>query len=229
MAAFTTIPSKTIGYDYCGSRAGRISRLCPAITRTTSRPVFVLPLETSVDGITPIREFEPVINVPAASAFLLIAVVFAILQLRINAVSNAAKKRLDSLDTLRKVQSLQLSDDSMKSPDEIDVSAAKREYEKALRQELDLRTIIPGVRIVAPNDPKSDEEQRAAAKRFLGWDASEFGDDNQAEGDSGLAGGSAEQTQLSGGAQVVLFGVASILIVLLWTLSFDPMSSITGL
>ena len=228
MAAFTASPRKTIGYNcYNSARAGRRSRLCPAITRTTSRPV--LPLETSIDGISPIREFEPVINVPAASAFLLIAVVFALLQLRINAVSNAAKKRSDSLDTLRKVQSLQLSDDSTNGPNEIDVSAAKREYEKALRQELDLRTIIPGVRIVAPNDPKRDEEQRAAAKRFLGWDAAEFGDDDQIEDNVGLTQDSNEQTQLSGGAQVVLFGVASILIVLLWTLSFDPMNSITSL
>lgn len=40
------------------------------------------------------------------------------------------------------------------------VIEAKKEYEYALREELGLRTILPYVRIVAPNDPKRDEEQR---------------------------------------------------------------------
>ena len=183
-----------------------------------------LQLQT-LDGITPITEFEPVINVPATFAFLLIAVTFAILQFRINAVSTAARRRSNALEALRRAESLQLScDDSMERPDETSVAAAKVEYENALRAELDLRTVIPGVRIVAPNDPKRDEEQRAAAKRFLGWDGKEFGDDLDLKADEKLEQGGGEQNKLSGGAQVILFGVASILILLLWTLSFDPMS-----
>jgi len=39
-----------------------------------------------------------------------------------------------------------------------------------LEEELSLRTIIPGVRIVAPNDPKRTEADVAAAKQFLGLD-----------------------------------------------------------
>merc|ERR1712008_289548 len=48
--------------------------------------------------------------------------------------------------------------------------------EMALNDELSLRTIIPGVRIVAPNDPKKQEQDVAAAKQFLGVDLNE---DNQ--------------------------------------------------
>ena len=39
-----------------------------------------------------------------------------------------------------------------------------------MEEELSLRTIIPGVRIVAPNDPKRTEADVAAAKQFLGLD-----------------------------------------------------------
>ncbi|KAL7513246.1 hypothetical protein ACHAXN_010294 [Cyclotella atomus] len=179
----------------------------------------------TLDGITSIKHFEPMINLPAASAFLLISIIFTLLQLRINAVSKAAKRRSDALDALRVVESLQLSgsDDNGRSrPDEERVASAKKKYEDALREEMDLRSILPGVRIVAPNDPKRDEEQRAAAKRFLGWDATDF-DDNDDQ-DRELIQSTDDSTALSGGAQVVLFGVAAVLIALLYTLSFDPMS-----
>lgn len=184
----------------------------------------------SLNGITPIREFEPIINVPAATAFLLIAVVFTLLQIRINAVSNAAKRRSRALEELRRVESLQLagSDDSLKRPNGMNVSLAREEYESALREELNLRKIIPGVRIVAPNDPKRDAEQRAAAKRFLGWDGNEFEDEDEITNSGGLQQGSNEVKELTGGAQFILFGVASTLILLLWTLSFDPMSTSVG-
>ena len=225
MAAFTsTIRSRTDGYT--SRSASRWQTIDVATSVSASLDPTELQLETSLDGITPIREFEPIVNVPAASAFLLIAVVFALLQLRINAVSAAAKRRSEALEVLRTVESLQLSDPKDR-PDETKVAAAKREYEHALRDELNLRTIIPGVRIVAPNDPKRDEEQRAAAKRFLGWDSNEFGENDDVQDSGELLSGS-EETSLSGGAQIVLFGVASTLLVLLWTLSFDPMSPPSG-
>ncbi len=50
------------------------------------------------------------------------------------------------------------------------VKDAIKAYETALKEELNLRTIIPGVRIVAPNDASRREEDIAAAKQFLGWD-----------------------------------------------------------
>ena len=201
-------------------------------------------------GLTSIQSFEPVLNVEAASSFAFIAVVFAILQLRINAVSAAARRRSAALSALRAAESAQLSDPATSSGDRgAVVSRAKVEYESALREELGLRTILPGVRIVAPNDPNRDEEERANAKRFLGWGREEFGDDDGGEegniiGSTGGSRGSvverggdgdaqkderSDDVGLSAGAKIILFGVASMLIVLLWTLSFDPMATDTGI
>jgi len=222
MSAFTTQVSKR-RYNQIHKHVVSHSRGSLLATGASLNPND-LQLQSAPDGISSIQVFEPIINVPAASAFLIISVVFALLQLRINAVSSAAKRRSDALETLRTVESLQLSDDSIERPNKLKVDAAKAEFENALRDELQLRTIIPGVRIVAPNDPKRDEEQRAAAKRFLGWDANEFDDENEIENKEVWLETDNKQKQLSGGAQVVLFGVASILILLLWTLSFDPMS-----
>jgi len=185
-------------------------------------------------GISPVQEFEPVLNEQAAASFVIIAVVFTLLQLRINAVSNAAKRRSLALEALRKVESLQLSASDV---DEKQVARAKFEYENALKEELGLRTIVPGVRIVAPNDPKRDEEERANAKRFLGWGREEFGDDdterdidinnnNSLDLDGNQKMNLKDESGndgLSEISKVILFGVASMLIVLLWTLSFDPM------
>lgn len=199
---------------------------------------------SSAAGLTPIREFEPVLNAPAAASFFIIAVVFALLQFRINAVANAAARRASALEALRRAESLQLAgdDSDARSGGVSDasrlsdrVAIARDEYENSLRAEMDLRTIVPGVRIVAPNDPKRDEEERAAAKRFLGWGGEEFGDDPDDDiarkglGSEGSTGGDVQSkgndvnAGISNSAKVILFGTASMLIVLLWALSFDPM------
>lgn len=219
-----------------------------AIDGTTAFDISVAETSTSLTnapeilpppGITPIQEFEPVLNVEAAASFAIIAVVFTLLQLRINAVSNAAKRRSLALEALRKAESLQLSAsdvgiEASDRPTEEQVINAKQEYENALREEMGLRTIIPGVRIVAPNDPKRDEEERAAAKRFLGWGSEEFEDDpnendvggsKTLEQSAGVDQNSNVEGGLSNSAKLILGGVASMLIVLLWTLSFDPMTA----
>ncbi len=119
-------------------------------------------------------------NTPALSAFVIIAVVFSLLQLRINQVRDAGERRQEALAMLRSVKSAQLdaaefesSTDKLK-PSEEEVQAALDAYKNSLQEELDLRTIIPGVRIVAPNDPKRREEDIAAAKQFLGWDLADL-------------------------------------------------------
>lgn len=184
-------------------------------------------------SVTPIKEFEPILNVEAASSFVVIGIVFTLLQLRINAVSNAAKRRSLALEELRKAESLQLSAsdvgiDPSDRPTENDVTYAKKEYEDALKEEMNLRTILPGVRIVAPNDPKRDEEERAAAKRFLGWGSAEFGDepgDDDMQLEESSNGNDTQEKGISNSAKLILFGVGSMLLVLLlWTLSFDPMT-----
>ena len=57
-----------------------------------------------------------------------------------------------------------------KSEIEERVETAIKAYETALKEELSLRTIIPGVRIVAPNDAARREEDIVAAKQFLDLD-----------------------------------------------------------
>lgn len=186
----------------------------------------------STADVTPIQEFEPEVNVPALSSFLIISIVFGLLQQRINSVSTAAKRRSEALESLRKVESLQLSVSDKDRPTEADVVQAKAAYESALKNELSLRTLIPGVRIVAPNDPKREEDERAAAKRFLGWNDEDFGDLGMDENDSNLSVRAQsidpqqkEAEGLSAGANVLLLLVATMLITLLWTLSLDPMTA----
>mmetsp|Transcript_3272 Transcript_3272/g.5386 ORF Transcript_3272/g.5386 Transcript_3272/m.5386 type:complete len:252 (+) Transcript_3272:41-796(+) len=179
--------------------------------------------------VTQIQEFEPIVNVPALSSFLTISVMFGLLQLRINSVSQATKRRSAALESLRKVESLQLSTSDVDRPTEDDVARAKTAYENALTDELNLRTIIPGVRIVAPNDPKRDEEERAAAKRFLGWTDKDLGideyDKEQYDGAKSTDSQQKEGGGLSTSANFILALVGSTLIALLWTLSLDPMTA----
>ena len=180
-------------------------------------------------AVTQVKEFEPIVNVPALSSFLIISVVFGLLQFRINSVSQASKRRSEALDSLRKIESLQLSSE-VDRPTENDVALAKAAYENALTDELNLRTVIPGVRIVAPNDPKRDEEERAAAKRFLGWTDEDMGIDEYDEVKStqtkrGVTQQNNEADGLSNGANFLLLLVGSTLIALLSVLSLDPMTA----
>ena len=243
-AAFARPTSQTGSHRTPWSRSTdykRIKRHDIARFMTANDMEIIASASSPASGITPIQEFEPVLNTQAACSFAIIAIVFTLLQLRINAVGNAAQRRSAALETLRRVESLQLSGATNEGinisdrPTEEAVLQAKLEYENALKDELDLRTVIPGVRIVAPNDPKRDEEERAAAKRFLGWGEEEFGDEPDVDADTDSIGlddksngmdiqqNESSNTGLTGTAQAILFGVASMLIVLLWTLSFDPM------
>lgn len=88
---------------------------------------------------------------------------------------DASEQRIEALNKLRQIKSAQLDPSSSDSssnrkPNEEQVNEAIAEYKSALEQELALRTIVPGVRIVAPNDPKRNEADIAAAKQFLGLD-----------------------------------------------------------
>ena len=101
---------------------------------------------------------------------------------------DASLRREEALKFLRQVKSEQLntstssSSNSSSRTDNQDedkgdnnimdkrVQDAIKAYEAALKEELNLRTIIPGVRIVAPNDAARREQDIAAAKQFLDWD-----------------------------------------------------------
>lgn len=117
------------------------------------------------------REFEPVIHYPALASFLLIAVIFTFLQIRINAISTAASYRVDALTKLREIKAAELSASgeigSGGAVQHDEVSAAVRNYADALDKEEQMRTIVPGVRIAAPNNPNRRKEDAAAIQQFL--------------------------------------------------------------
>lgn len=79
------------------------------------------------------------------------------------------------------------------SPSTDQVKVALEAYEEALKEEMDLRTILPGVRIVAPNDPERREEDIAAAKQFLGWDLTQ--DEDVEEEDTSRVNGIANEKE----------------------------------
>ena len=65
---------------------------------------------------------------------------------------------------------------STTTPEE-ELAKAAAEYEGALREELELRSIVPalGWRLDFPDDPATRDEDRAAARRYLGLDITEDG------------------------------------------------------
>jgi len=147
---------------------------------TQLHPASDLAAQASYAYEYPSQTFEPQVNTPALSAFVIIAVVFSLLQFRINQVRDAGERRQEALAMLRTIKSAQLDSTDFESsmerqtPNEEEVQAALDAYKNSLQEELNLRTIIPGVRIVAPNDPKRREEDIAAAKQFLDWDLADL-------------------------------------------------------
>lgn len=165
--------------------------------------------------IFPAPVFEPVVNAPALGSFLAIVIVFSLLQMRIRAVDEAVERRKAALVQLRVVKSKELSSVGDERPDATAVAGALREYEDALRGEENMRTLLPGVQIVAPNQPAaSSAEDVIAAKQFLGIDL-EPAQNHDKE----------ERKGLSAGSIAVLAVVALSQLALLYMLSFDPMGS----
>ena len=165
-------------------------------------------------------------------------------------VRNAATKRDDALKELREIKSAELDlVDDQKKPNEEEIEAAIEKYREALTNELELRTIIPGVRIAAPNDPERKQEDIAAAKQFLNLDISNdvFSEvssrktearnqenersrlllqsrrrfDGKEENVSKLE----DESGLSNSSVLVLFLIGCIQILLLVVLSLDPLTA----
>lgn len=159
--------------------------------------------------------FEPVVNIPALGSFLFIAIVFSFLILRVRAVEQAVERRKAALSDLRQVKSAELSSSSAETrPDADTVKRALQEYQDALKSEDELRTLIPGVRVVAPNQPAgANEEDVAAARQFLGIDLDSAPKEEE------------EKKGLSTGSVAILAVVALSQIALLYMLSFDPMET----
>lgn len=135
---------------------------------STPSPIMIEP-DFATTSITTQPQFEPVLNVPAFSVFLLVAAIFAALQWRISAIGKAAEERTAALDRLRRIKAAQLTSDA----DADAVRAAVRAYEDAYWRVERLRTVIPGVARVAPPPSQSVnrrvmDENAAAARQFLG-------------------------------------------------------------
>ena len=166
---------------------------------------------TASAPLAPTATFDPVINYPAFFSCLMIFSIYACLQVRIFGVENAAKRRRVALQSLRRVKALQLS--SSEGTTEEEINNALQEFEQAMEDEEQMRTIIPGVRIIAPS---SSKDTIAAAKQFLGKSLESQQDDETS------------RPQLTPTANsssgIVILGVISIcLIALLIMLSFDPL------
>mgnify|MGYP000175354610 CR=1 FL=1 len=110
------------------------------------------------------QTFEPVLNVPALGSTLFIMVMALLLRLRVNAIGNAAEKRMLALDTLREMKRQQLSNTTLPLEQ---VQLAVQNYKTALQDEEKLRTLLPGVRLRAPNNPNQSGKDQQAIRQFL--------------------------------------------------------------
>ena len=133
----------------------------------------------------PQAEFEPILNVPAFSVFVLVAILFVSLQWRVAAIGRAAEERTRALDRLRLVKTRQLTtgdfsqrrknddgDDDDDHDDDV-VQRAMKAYEGAYWKVERLRTVIPGMARLVPPPSQSwnrqiMKENEAAAQQFLG-------------------------------------------------------------
>ena len=148
------------------------------------------------------------LNVPALGTFLFVMVIFGLLNIRTKQVEEAVKERNSALNELREAKAKELS-----GGEEVNVQLSLERFDKAMEKEENLRTIIPGVRIVPPsNGNKAEEEARLAAQQFLNKEVA-IGAKEEGDGRLPMA------------ALGVLTLLAASLVALLVFLSVDPMTS----
>ena len=142
-----------------------------------SVPPPTLEISSSSSSIPVPPTFEPVLNVPAFTVFLFIMSIFVFLQWRTRAIDIAAFERNVALRQLRSLKALELSDPTMfngpnGNNDNNKVQVALEEYQRAYDRVEELRTIVPGVRIVSPPSSNMNRQQQQeheiAAQQFLG-------------------------------------------------------------
>lgn len=114
--------------------------------------------------------FEPVVDVPALLATFLVLAGALLLRLRQSAIANAADTRASALEDLRTTKTKELSQAA--SPEQ--VQRAVQTYQAALDEEERLRTLLPGIRLRAPNNPQKSEMDQQAVRQFLGPNATTF-------------------------------------------------------
>ncbi|CAB9520921.1 expressed unknown protein [Seminavis robusta] len=107
--------------------------------------------------------FEPVLNVPALASFVLIMTMAFVLRQRVNSINDAAQARIAALEALRDRKSKELNQEATTE----EVQQAITAYQNALTAEESLRTLAPGIRLRAPNNPLLSEMDQQAARQFL--------------------------------------------------------------
>jgi hypothetical protein len=163
------------------------------------------------------QDFSPVLNVPALISFLVIALAFVSLQVRVTSIGEAADRRTEALKELRLLKSQQL--EGKVTTDQVDEALEK--YEQTFNEVEQLRSVLPNVRIRPP--PVSAglaqtrmKENEAAAQQFLGIEPTmDVDDDNKDQGKGGLS------LPLAAVLGLVLLSQISLLMLL----TSDPMSS----
>lgn len=152
-----------------GGLANPLEYTSDVVVATTSAQQS-MNLDTSTIMIQP--TFEPVLNVPAFTVFLFIMSIFVLLQWRIRAIDNAALQRNIALQQLRTIKALELSDPTLSNGTNNTVQSALQEYQRAYDRMEELRTVLPGVRIVSPPssniNSKQQQDHEVAAQQFLG-------------------------------------------------------------
>mmetsp|Transcript_29115 Transcript_29115/g.45247 ORF Transcript_29115/g.45247 Transcript_29115/m.45247 type:complete len:232 (-) Transcript_29115:3-698(-) len=208
-----------------GGRVSRLSLLTEGTSASEQSSFFVSnvgSLQVLSSSTSAADRFEPTVDVAATSSFLIIALVFSLLLARANAVEKAAMKRRERIEDLRVARTVELTNG-------IDASPAVEAVKEALREEDDLRTIIPGVRIRAPNSMQ--DKDKDLVRQLLRAPTNEEGnaidnEDNSSSLSPLLAKEDQEESEgMSGAAKVVLGVIAFSQLVLLYILSFDPMAT----
>jgi len=154
-----------------------------AATTPTSATVADIILPTTAMTMTPIGEaatatfepvllgavttttaFEPVLNVPALVASLGIVVGAAVLRWRQSSIATAAEQRIQARQRLRELKTQELT---RGGGNNAQIQQAVWNYEQALQKEGQLRTVVPGIALRAPNNPINSEQDQQAIQQFL--------------------------------------------------------------
>ena len=109
--------------------------------------------------------FEPVLNVPALVASLGILVGAAVLRWRQSAIATAAEQRIQARQRLRELKTEELTRGD--GGNNAQIQQAVLNYEQALQKEGQLRTIVPGIALRAPNNPINSDKDQQAIQQFL--------------------------------------------------------------
>lgn len=154
--------------------------------------------------------FEPVVDVPALLSSFVILVGALLLRLRVGSIGKAAERRMGALETLRDIKAKQLSNEV--SPEQVQLAVIA--YQDALDEEEKLRTLLPGVRLRAPNNPQKSELDQRAVRQYLGANATTFVNENIEQGEQSFSQTAQEQVPFSNNIAPI-FGLGALLVLIL--------------